>query len=1396
MNTRYYIFSFTLLLLFVCLGSLNVLYANGITFEMLQDDRSKLPEGPSPSNDATYNSTTAQTFTFTLTGIEDNEYYDISVALSRSNFKGYAANFPKDGGGTYKDLEFLQSDYVQTANGKKQWTWNSDTSLSFSIDTENNAKPGNIVVRCHDWGANGSVSVTIEKRGEAAYILTKTVPYDEANKNGIADTWETVAALKVLLDNNLLGYDPTADAEVAPDATNPNNGDGWTNYDEYRGIFTEQADASVTRLDPTEKDIIYTLHTSLQAYGLGQLRDINKHRFRYVDSSFVKTRFTEVYEYAADGEASQKSDIDDLTGRINYNSNPGGSWTPVPNAKDVWAIRIKDDDEEGTNDKKYRYGHATNGSPSKYSLIKIFTTNIRNYVVRRWDDIDWVNEPETVNNADAHKTSAIKKMTSLVIAHEVVHSINVNHHCEHLNCLMRAKTIMKFYSGGVFYIVKYMKNPEPEPDNFAEGLNWKQFVEDKSEVLLMTDLNDAHLKKLAVTGHPSTGISECSCVEINSGIKTLPESPVIGSVTLSGDTSVLVSWGVPASDGGSVITDYEYRYRVSGSTDEGVWTSAGVDLSETVSGLIPGLSYLVEVRSKNSVGYSVASAAFSFTMPPITPGFSPAPGSSYTAVAGETHTSEVRSDSIYGAWLFVNNDWLEWVWGSPTATSLLFSYTFPSDASGSSTIKAHVYPWQGDTYGDYTVYSYTVEVGALPPVPVALSAVGGSGSVTLTWQMTARDVNYPITHYEYRYGIGTSVTEDNYTPWTSTGSTAPSYTVSSLTNNMFHIFEVRAVNTNGNSDPSVAASATPRVPTIPGQPTGLTSTSANGTVTLSWNASETGGSADTYMYRIDPNNDGSWNDWEELNSSNTSATLNLQNGRSYGIQVLAKNSIGSSAQSLKTIAMPVDPSVSVPSAPRNLRATGENGQVRLSWNAPSRGTPVIDYEYKFDTNDDGSWRRWKVSDSTSTSYTVTPLTNGTLYAFKVRARNTGGAGTESGKVTATPINITVPSAPRYLTAQMTPTGRVLLNWHAPLDTGGSLITDYEYIIDTNNNGTWGSWGTTGDRGTDEYFGGFTQGVTYAFKIRAVNSVGAGGASNKATITIPVILPPTSPLDFLAVPGNGSVDLSWSSSRRDGGGTITYQFRYQSSGGSYSVWSPEQSSTNASITGLTNGTHYDFQLRAKNSGGTSGSVIASATPTDYLVPGVPQYLTASSRNGAVDLWWDAPAYDGGSVITDYEYRYRERGGSWYLWSSAGNATVEYPEYTVTGLTNGTSYDFEVRAINAIGAGPSTGISGKTPNAEEPDTPTGLSASAGSTSGSIDLSWSAPEDGGSTITGYQVKFCKYNNGWRNWTDWSSTGSTSTSYTVSGLDSGGFYRFRVAAVNNVGSSRQSKAAQANAP
>ena len=92
------------------------------------------------------------------------------------------------------------------------------------------------------------------------------------------------------------------------------------------------------------------------------------------------------------------------------------------------------------------------------------------------------------------------------------------------------------------------------------------------------------------------------------------------------------------------------------------------------------------------------------------------------------------------------------------------------------------------------------------------------------------------------------------------------------------------------------------------------------------------------------------------------------------------------------------------------------------------------------------------------------------------------------------------------------------------------------------------------------------------------------------------------------------------------------------------------------------------------------------------PGPPRSLAAVGGNGEVVLTWDAPASDGGSTITDYEYRIDRRNP----WTSIGSTLTTH---TLTGLVNGTAYVFEVRAVNAAGKSFASNRAEATPEAPE-------------------------------------------------------------------------------------------------
>jgi len=107
-------------------------------------------------------------------------------------------------------------------------------------------------------------------------------------------------------------------------------------------------------------------------------------------------------------------------------------------------------------------------------------------------------------------------------------------------------------------------------------------------------------------------------------------------------------------------------------------------------------------------------------------------------------------------------------------------------------------------------------------------------------------------------------------------------------------------------------------------------------------------------------------------------------------------------------------SLFVPAAPTSVTPTRGNSLATLSWTAPTgviSQAPITDYVVQYSSTSGSTWTTFSDGTSTSTSATVTGLTNGTAYVFRVAAVNAVGQGAWSSASSAvTPIDAFVPVA--------------------------------------------------------------------------------------------------------------------------------------------------------------------------------------------------------------------------------------------------------------------------------------------------------------------------------------------------------------------------------------------------
>ena len=409
-----------------------------------------------------------------------------------------------------------------------------------------------------------------------------------------------------------------------------------------------------------------------------------------------------------------------------------------------------------------------------------------------------------------------------------------------------------------------------------------------------------------------------------------------------------------------------------------------------------------------------------------------------------------------------------------------------------------------------------------------------------------------------------------------------------------------------------------------------------------------------------------------------------------------------------------------PSAPPAPTITGEtSNSPTVFWTEPDNtGPPITGYDVQYQGGGSSGFTDAPHA-GTDRALTLTELKAGTTYQMQVRARNEEGMGdwSEPGEgrtIALLTVQMTTDLAPpvegpftlRFRFSE-TVTGftqtAVATEQEPPCtDTGNNpLHCDPVFTaLQTTDNRVFSTIVTPQ---TDRVADNYTITITVPAEVvrSSVGNKPNEAATREVRIAPPGVTVPISSLGLTASPSNGQMALGWNAPENSGGSAII-RYEYRVTGRAVSGWrrlGPAERA--ATLTDLTNGTEYTFQVRAVNALGYGGVETVRATPatgggggggSTTSAPGAPRNLTAVGEDGEVVLSWDAPASDGGAEITDYEYRIDGRNP----WISIGSTLTTH---TVTGLVNGTAYVFEVRAVNRIGTGRVPNQTEATPEAPE-------------------------------------------------------------------------------------------------
>ena len=624
---------------------------------------------------------------------------------------------------------------------------------------------------------------------------------------------------------------------------------------------------------------------------------------------------------------------------------------------------------------------------------------------------------------------------------------------------------------------------------------------------------------------------------------------------------------------------------------------------------------------------------------------------------------------------------------------------------------------------------------------------------------------------------------------------------------------VSAQNSVGEGQRSMEESTNTLAITQPDPPQSVQIESGDTTLKVTWTApGNIGGELLAYRvyWRVSGAAENSATPSDNIAATATSYVIEgLELETSYEIQVAAVNSAADTRSSDVTATTNAPPNAP-PSAPTGVNGVATSNSIEVNWNAPSvdNGQPVTGYRvYIKEENSAAAATPSMIITSPTTSYEILNLVRGTRYEIRVAAINSVGTGDLSEVVIVQTLSTSPPGVPGTPTLTAVTHNSIMVMWEAATDMNDGAATVYRVYWRPDEGAEMDS--TVLGSVTTYKITGLSSDSSYIITVRAENSVGNSLRSAELRVRTRAL---SEPINVVIEPQDKSLLVSWGAPMTTSNLSVDGYRVYwravddgarESSSGATLL---PGNSTSYKITALTNGNTYWVQVAASNNsrGEGSRSPIESGVPpvpgrifeptTCYGHCGVPRtvpekvpMVTATLlMERMIKVVWGVPN-NGGAAITTFNIYWGEniegdRPADSVSYDERSGATTA--SYTIMmGLSDNTTYQIAVSAVNVAGEGAQSTISIVYTPVQKPAAP--IITEVIPNTRALKVVWNVPtDDGGEAITAFTV----YWNESSGSEDRRSTtvnydapsGAVTASFTITNLAGGTTYMVTVSASN----------------